>query len=163
MKASILYVLALCFFPLFSIASAADPVVDCRQAHAADPAAHIACLEAALDARTTDAESPKALPAEAEASNVMGSEQIQQQKRASGEQSKESVSVRIVAVRYNSGGLGVFKLDNGQIWRETEEVREHMRLDPGQEYQAMIERGTLGGYRMFVEGERRMLKIERLK
>jgi len=142
-----------------------DPVTECRKAHASDPPAHIACLEAALNARSAppqDTTTPVAPPA-AESSSVFGSEQVQQQKRASGESEEEQVTVRIVALRYNSGGLGVFKLDNGQIWRETEEVREHQRLDPGQSYEATIERGTLGGYRMFVEGSRRMLKIERLK
>jgi hypothetical protein len=159
---SLILLLCLCSsIPAFAV----DPVADCRKAHADNPTAHIACLEAALNAAGSATPQPTTpvAPQAAESSSVFGSEQVQQQKRASGETDEEQVTVRIVALRYNSGGLGVFKFDNGQIWRETEEVREHQRLDPGQSYQATIERGTLGGYRMFVEGSRRMLKIERLK
>ncbi len=164
MKSSIAQFLYLPFGLLFSAASlhaAADPVTDCRQAHSADPAAHIACLEAALKARS-ELTSPAPVAA-SESSSVLGSEQVQQQKRASGEAPDQQVTVRIIAVRYDSAGLGVFKLDNGQIWRETEDIPEHMRLDPGRQYQATLGRGTLGGYRMQVEGLRRMLKVKRLK
>ncbi|HKX56377.1 MAG TPA: hypothetical protein VJN01_09750, partial [Xanthomonadales bacterium] len=102
-------------------------------------------------------------PAAAEASPVLGSEQVQQKKRASGELDEQPLTVRIVAVRYDPAGLGLFKLDNGQIWRETEVFPRHLRLDPGGEYQAVLQRGSVGGYRMQVEGIRRMLKVERLK
>lgn len=143
-----------------SAQAAADPVADCRAKHADNPAAHIACLEAALNAEPADQAPDAAAP---EAASVLGSEQVQQKKRASGELEEEPVTVSIVAVRYNSNGLGLFKLDNGQIWRETEEVPRHLRLDPDGQYQAVLERGTVGGYRMQVEGVRRMLKVERLK
>lgn len=141
--------------------AAADPVTDCREQHAGNPTEHIACLEAALNERSTS-QIPDTTATEA--ASVLGSEQVQQKKRASGElDEQQPLTVSIVAVRYDSAGLGLFKLDNGQIWRETEEMPRHLRLDPTGQYQAVLERGTLGGYRMQIDGIRRMLKVERLK
>ncbi|HET6563821.1 MAG TPA: hypothetical protein VFG52_00295 [Xanthomonadales bacterium] len=155
--------LFLCCFLLLSttaLQASTDPVTDCRKSYADNPTAHIACLEAALQDRP-DTQQPGSTAAEA--STVLGSEQVIQKKRASGEITEQPVAVQIVAIQYNSAGQGVFKLDNGQIWRETEVTPRHMRLDPGDPYQATLERGTIGGYRMQVEGVRRMLKVERLK
>jgi hypothetical protein len=138
-----------------------DPVQECRQAHADDPTAHISCLEAALTA-LKDATS-SAAPANEASSVVLGAEQVQQKQRASGEVVDQPLSVRIVSTRYTSQGLGVFMFENDQIWRETEAMPQHLRLEPDQAYTATLERGKVGGYRMQVEGIRRMLKVERLK
>ena len=138
----------------------ADPVLECRQAHSNDPQAHIACLETAL---TALAEAPPSATPANEGSSVLGSEQVQQKQRASGEVVDQPQSVRIVSTRYTSQGLGVFIFDNDQIWRETEAMPRHLRLESDQAYAATLERGTVGGYRMQVEGIRRMLKVERLK
>lgn len=145
-----------------------DPVAECRQAHADNPTAHIACLEQALNLRqdATGLTPTTAAPAKAagsEPASALGSEQVLQKQRISGEVSEQPESVRIVASRYDSTELGLFKLANGQIWRETEETPYHLRLKPGQSYEAIIERGKLGGYRMQIDGIKRMLKIERLK
>jgi len=59
--------------------------------------------------------------------------------------------------------LGVFRLDNGQVWRETEKSPRHKRLQPDQQYRVRIERAKIGKYRMYVDGVRWMFKIERLK
>jgi len=154
--------LAVFFSLMASLAQAAgpDPAQQCRQAHAADPQAHIACLEQALKAYSTSTPEQNA---SAEAATVLGSEQVQQKQRASGKVVEQPETVRIVESRYNSAELGFFKLDNGQIWGETEESPYHLRLKPSQTYVAVIERGTLGGYRMYVEGIKRMLKVERIK
>ena len=143
-------------------ASDQDPVADCRQQHADNTGAHIACLEAALNRLLA---SPAPAPADqgSEAATVLGSEQVIQKKRATGEITEQPLSVQIVAVQYNSAGQGIFRLDNGQVWRETEVTPRHLRLDAGNPHQATLERGTIGGYRMQVEGVRRMLKVERLK
>ena len=52
---------------------------------------------------------------------------------------------------------------DGQVWRETEKTPERQRLEPARKYTARIEPGKVGGYRMYVDGERRMLKVERVK
>lgn len=126
-------------------AHASDPVADCRKAHAADPPAHIACLERALGARS---EQP-----------VVPRKEFAEPPRA---ERVSEVEVEIVAARYPNG-RGIFELADGQVWHETEKTPERQRLDPGARYRARIERGTLGGYRMYVEGARRMLKVKRVK
>jgi hypothetical protein len=124
---------------------ASDPAADCRKAHASDPPAHIACLERALDARSDQPSAPRQeLAAPPQAERVM------------------EVDVEIVAARYTNG-FGIFELVDGQVWQETDKTPERQRLDPGTRYRARIERGTLGGYRMYVEGVRRMLKVKRVK
>ena len=144
-----------------SIQAETGPVQECRQAHYADPASHIGCLEAAL---MTALAATQTSPVSANApSAALGSEQVQQKQRSSGEMVEQSLLVSIRSARYNSQGLGVFKLDNGQVWRETEAMPQHLRLKPDQAYAAELERGKVGGYRMQVEGVRRMLKVERLE
>ncbi len=75
----------------------------------------------------------------------------------------EKAPVRIVEVRYNVAGLGVFRMADGQVWQETVATPARLHLHPGKEYDAVIERGALGGYRMHVDGVRWLHKIERLK
>ena len=141
-----------------------DPAAACRQAHADDPPAHIACLEAALRGHVHgEAPTAEAPAAAADQPEGLGSEQVVQTERARSDAPPEQVAVTIVSVTYNSQELGVFRLADGQIWRETEKTPQHQRLAPGRQYEARIERGKLGGYRMYVEGVRRMMKIERLQ
>ena len=126
-------------------AHANDPVADCRTAHAADPPAHIACLERALGARSEPQSAPRGeLAAPPSAERV------------------SEIEVEIVAARY-ANGLGIFELADGQVWHETEKTPEPQRLETGTHYRARIERGTLGGYRMYVDGVRRMIKVKRVK
>jgi hypothetical protein len=172
-------IVSLAIFP-FAIAMGAaaaldgtDPAVACRQAHAADPPAHIACLEAALrrytgteaPAAEASAAAPAAVPAAAAADQPegLGSEQVLQTQRARGDTPPEQATVSIVSATYNAQELGIFRLADGQVWRETEPTPRHQRLQPGRQYRARIERGAIGGYRMYVEGVRRMLKVERLQ
>lgn len=167
-----------------SLASAAtDPIAACRTAHAGDPAAHIACLEDALRASgaapvavsaaggavpavaapvaaATVSGAAAAVPAPAPTG--LGAEQAKARQR-SPEAPTEQASVRIVAVRYTASGLGLFSMADGQIWIETVATPKRHHLEPGREYAARIERGKVGGYRMYVEGVKWMHKVERLK
>jgi hypothetical protein len=172
---------------------ATDPVVDCRAAHAADPRAHIACLEAALQGRDLEpVKDPvvRAEPAAAE-QNVaaqatepaiagtaiervvataetapppptgMGAEQV-----LAGEQSDtpdEELVLHIIGSSYNSRGLGTFRTEEGQVWRETTPSPERRRLKPDRQYTARIVRSNLGGYRMHVDGVRWMKTVERIE
>ena len=119
-------------------AHANDPVADCRKAHAGDPPAHIACLERALGGSKEELGAPRPV------------ERVRE------------VDVEIVAASY-SNGLGVFRLADGQVWQETERTPEQLRLAPDTHYRARIERGSVGGYRMYVDGVRRMIKVKRVK
>jgi len=137
-----------------------NPIAACRAAHADDPSAHIACLESALlgqcslDSTTGTA---KQQPA------GIGSDQLLQKERIRADAPAEQASILIVAASYNAQGLGVFRLDNGQVWRETEKSPRNKWLKPDQQYQARIERAKIGNYRMYVDGLRWMFKVERLK
>jgi len=167
--------------------AAADPAATCRAAHADDPPAHIACLESALrepcGANTpagTATDQPVGLGAEqvlqkarietatptetvTDQPTGLGADQVLQKARIETDEPAEQATFLIVSATYNSRNLGVFRLDNGQVWRETEESPSHKRLKPDQQYQVRIERAKIGKYRMYVEGVRWMFKIERLK
>ncbi len=146
-----------------------DPIARCRAAHAADPTAHIGCLEAALrdgaapgaTSATTAAATTTAPPT---AAASLGLEQAEARQRAAEPAAAAAqTAVRIVDVRYTVAGLGVFRMADGQVWQETVATPARLHLDPGKEYDAAIERGALGGYRMHVDGVRWMHKVERLK
>jgi hypothetical protein len=136
----------------------------CREAHVNDTAAHIACLEEALRAKGTGARSePSAAPVEETTGNAvaqatLGAEQVQRKVESS-----EPVRVRVVSATYTRQGLGMFRLEGGQLWRETMTSPAHLRLDPDTEYSARIERNRLGRYRMYVDGIRWMKRVERLE
>jgi hypothetical protein len=123
-----------------------DPVAGCRAAHATDPAAHIACLEKALDARAED----------------LGSEQVRAQEQSSDIPARRA-AVEIISTTYDASGRGTFRLANGQVWREMEVTPAHLRLEPDRQYKARIEKTRVFGYRMYVDGFRRMIKLERVK
>jgi hypothetical protein len=137
----------------------ADPISVCRQAHGQDAQAHIACLEQALRSQPTAA--PAATmsnPPPAE----LGSEQVRNARRAAAG-SPEVVRVQIVSVAYNAEGRGVFVMADGQEWRETERTPQPQRLKTDRQYTGTVERGRLGGYRMYLDDVRRMIKVERVK
>jgi hypothetical protein len=145
-----------------------DAITRCRAAHAADPAAHIRCLEQALQGPAVPAAATVPIatataPAAATATAELGVEQAQARQRAAEPAAAaETAAVRIVEVRYNTAGLGVFRMADGQVWQETVATPERLHLQPGKEYDASIVRGSIGGYRMHVDGVRWMHKIERL-
>lgn len=141
---------------LVLVATAASPeaVERCRSAHSDDPAAHIACLEAALRA-------PEAVRAP-DAEDEMGLDQIKQRKRVRGE-GNDPIKVEIVSVSYDGRQRGVFHTAGGQVWRETDTAESRPRLSASKQYSARIVRGSFGGYRMYVDGIRWMYKVERLE
>lgn len=151
---------------------AGDAVETCRRLHAGDPSAHIACLESALRGGVSAAAPPPAAsvpapvavaaPAGVAAATGIGAERIEQRRRIEADL-EERETVRIASVRYDARGRGQFAMESGQVWRETEVTPAHLRLDPGREYSGRIERGAMGGYRLYVDGEKRMLKVERLQ
>jgi hypothetical protein len=165
----------------------ADPITDCRSAHDGDPSGHIECLENALrgqgegplsqspapalpDGATT---TPTATIAPAPEAAVaappevlptgLGAEQVQARQRDAVEPTEQAATVRILNTHYNAAGLGVFTLADSQVWQETERAPERLRLQPGREYVARIERGKLGGYRLYVAGANWMYKVKRLR
>jgi hypothetical protein len=145
--------------------AAPDPIAACREAHGTDPAGHIACLERALQQRQnanmpeTIQSRPVSAPRPVNASNAAPS--VPPEFRAQPSRREvESIRVRIVRITYDNRGLGRFVTDQGQVWRETISSPERARLSPDRDYDALIERGVVGGFRMTVEGIRRELKVE---
>lgn len=148
-----------------------DAVKDCRDSYGSDTDAHIACLERALQARqqpAADAVDVAGARPEPEPSasddppTGLGAEQVQPANRQEVAED-DSAAVRIVEARYDAKGLGTFRMADGQVWRETSVSAERRRLDHDKEYDARIERSVLGGYRLYVDGVRRMTTVRRVE
>lgn len=142
-------------FVLASTSPPAEAIERCRAAHQADPGLHIACLEAALQGQAP--QKPAAKPAV-----EIGMDQIQARERASAD-APRLVAVEITGVSYDARGRGTFRTADGQVWRETELLERRPRLAASKQYAARIERGAVGGYRLYVDGIRWMYKVERLE
>lgn len=135
--------------------SAADPgaaIADCRAKYAEDPPEHIACLERELRA-FGPARKEGVLPS-------LGAEQL---KTSRPQETVEQVTVEIDNVTYGFDGMGLFRMTDGQVWKGTESTPREQRLDPARKYSARIERGKFGGYRMYVDGGPRMIKVMRVQ
>lgn len=156
MRIFITFMLIVGAIPTLAIA---NPIDACRVAHAGNTGAHIACLEAAL--RDRDAEPPASV-SESGAPKGLGAEQVLATRQLR-DDSVEPLIVRIVSASYDSQGLGTFRMEDGQVWRETAPAPEHRRLKPETQYAARIVPSRLGGYRMHVEGVRWMKTVRRLE
>jgi hypothetical protein len=130
-----------------------DAVTACRAVHESDPPAHIACLEKALRGEQTPASPPSRGPS-------LGEEQVDHARNL---RRPEPVNVEIESVSRDREGHLVFNMADGQVWRETETGLDGRLLEPGKSYPARIERGKVRGYRMYIDGIRRMIKVERIK
>lgn len=147
-------VLAQCIFLYAVLAhSAADPgaaIANCRAKYADHPPEHVACLERELNALggTPQEVAPPAL----------GAEQL---RTKPAQETVEQVTVQIENVSYGFDGRGLFRMADGQVWKGTDTTPREQRLEPGKSYAARIERGKLGGYRMYIDGTPRMIKVMR--
>lgn len=154
---------------LLALATAAaaedhEAIARCGAAHAADPAARIACLEDALRGHKPPlVPAPSAPPAPpAPPPPAIGQDQLEERERARSGKSA-AATVKIVSASYDGSGAGTFRTAEGQVWRETELTPGRLHLKPGQEYSGRIERTALGGYRLYVDGVKWMMKVERLE
>jgi hypothetical protein len=135
--------------------SAADPsaaIANCRAKHAENPPEHIACLERELQALEPTRQE--------DAKSNFGAEQF---RAKPAQETVEQTSVEIQNVTYGFGGMAVFRMADGQVWKATESTPTEQRLDPSKTYSARIERGKFGGYRMYVQGVPRMIKVMRMQ
>lgn len=147
-------VLAQCIFLYAVLAQgAADPgaaIAECRARYAEHPTEHIACLERELQALSAAREQV--------AQPSLGAEQVRTNRP---QETFEPVIVQIENVTYGFDGMGLFRMTDGQVWKATESMSPEKRLESGKSYSARIERGKFGGYRMYVDGTRRMIKVMR--
>lgn len=72
-------------------------------------------------------------------------------------------TIAIVDVSYDAAGRGRLVDERGHIWRETVPSPAHLRLKGQRRYTATLSRGTLGGWRLVVDGLVRELKVELLR
>ncbi|MFC4311864.1 hypothetical protein ACFPN2_22475 [Steroidobacter flavus] len=148
------YVLAQCLLLSAALAhAAADPgaaIADCRAKFADHPPEHIACLERALNASggTREETAPPSI----------GDEQLKSKRP---QETVDEATVEIANVTYGYDGMGLFRMSDGQVWKATESTPREQRLESGRTYSARIARGKMGGYRMYVEGASRMIRVTR--
>jgi hypothetical protein len=147
--------------------AAADPIETCR-IQSATSEARIACLEAAIRA-IGDGGAPQTTAAAPAARNAtpqgLGAEQIvarNPQARAEKIES-EAVASPVARLEYNLTGRPIFHLENGQVWRGLEPETATRRLSAARRYEATVTSGTLGGYRLRLEGIKRLYAVERLQ
>lgn len=151
-----------------------DPIAACRTAHAAAPEARIACLEGAItrmqgrvaeaQQQATQAQQQAAVAEERVAAAESGRPTwsipgFRARERAA---EPEAVTVQLVRIRYGRDGLGFFTTSEGQVWRETVAAPARRRLDPDRTYEAVIDRGFMGGFRMNIDGITWEYKVEPL-
>lgn len=179
----------LCAFAATAATAAPKPqdlIEACREASASD-ADRIACLEAALfslggkkspkkqqEAKSAAREvqpAAEASPSIADdaAPTGLGAEQVKARLRSKGEAPKEDkppkekVIVEISEIVYPRSGRTLFFTEDGQIWRETDSYSQGRRLSTNKKYTAEITQSMFGGYRMNIDGVRRIIKVERLQ
>jgi hypothetical protein len=181
LAAAILSACASFAIPAAAQTPAPDPVASCRAAHGNNSEARIACLESAIQqmrGQVTAAEQSAAQAQQQAAQAQQQAEQAQQQAAAAQQsrpgwslpgfrasqqaQQEEQVRVQLVRIRYGRDGFGFFTTAEGQVWRETVASPSRVHLDPERTYEAVIDRGFMGGFRMNVDGVRWEFKVEPL-
>ncbi|MEM9101392.1 MAG: hypothetical protein AAGB12_03645 [Pseudomonadota bacterium] len=72
----------------------------------------------------------------------------------------DSIESRLVGPFTGWNGKTIFKLENGQVWQQSEKSNRHSRLDSPK---VTISRGWLGTYRLKVEGMNASVRVKRIK
>lgn len=90
----------------------------------------------------------------------LGAEQLQPPSKAREKAVNQTVLIGLQKITYGQRGLASFHLANGQIWRQQELVR----FSGGKSVkQVEIRRGSLGGYRLKLQGHRQFMRVRRVK
>lgn len=72
---------------------------------------------------------------------------------------KGELAGTIAAVQTNAVGIDFIRLENGQVWRETEDSR--VNLAAGQD--VVIKKGIFGSFSLRVDGDERIVKVRRVE
>ncbi|TIX51968.1 hypothetical protein [Alteraurantiacibacter aquimixticola] len=137
----------------------------------ASEAAEIACLRALLaeqgQGEAPPAPEPEPAPVERK---ELGAEQLPSQapqaeiaRREREERKSEAVSAVITDTRLDRRGLLVMQLDNGQIWRQDEDLGLPTGFARDGRTAVTISRSGFGGYRMEFPEEGRRMVVSRLR
>lgn len=161
--------------------AADDPVLACRSANDVRAPGYVTCLEEALRRATADRRigdrgggerderrggadgGTGVAPQPPAATRELGEDQLEQERRNRGREVDQPVAVEIVGVEYGAEQLATVTLANGQQWRETSTTPRGKRLVAGKAYRGRIERGAVGGYRLYVDGIKHMYTVRRLR
>lgn len=163
---------------------AADAAVDAAIAciDIADPAARLACLDAAAtklketriireedDAagfQAADARDAGPLPtissAETEV-DAFGAERVESKRTERERERLNELTAAVVEARVNRFGVITVTLDNGQVWRQLDSDGDRVRLREGTLYNVRIKRGAVGGYRGKFLELGRTIRMKRIK
>jgi len=140
----------------------ADPVEECRTRSANDQQ-RIACLEAAI--RSMSGGTPTRAASSA-APQGLGAEQVAIREQLRGERpepEREAFAAGIVAIEYDPTGRPTFTLDNGQVWRGLQPDPQYQRFKLPRHNRAEVWDAKISGYRLRVDGVKRILQVTRIK
>jgi hypothetical protein len=128
------------------------------ESHVAEPGSGDAATPAATPAPVAPPAASTERPAE------LGVEQVKARtdRSKAPEASPELLQVMVVGVTADRRGLLTLRLDNGQVWRETEQPSIPLRLDENTIYPAEISRSGFGGYRMKFPEKNRTIVVKRI-
>jgi len=74
------------------------------------------------------------------------------------------VEARLVGDFNGWTGKTVFTLDNGQVWRQTNNyIQDYIPRDPIPAAKVTISKGMMGSYNLQVEGVKRIVQVKRVK
>ena len=134
------------------------------------PAEEIACLRRALaksqaQAGTRDRPAAQTQPSPAAAPAGLGAEQVAVSHPASraAEPSRPQMTAIATPVAADHLGLITLRLENGQLWRQTESGGTPLRLADGRPYPVEIAASGFGGYRMRFPEIGRQIVVKRLR
>ena len=168
-----------------SVAAQTLPEDECARLE--DPEAEIICLRAALAATRQAQPTVEAVPAQSSSgrpafegalsATVSSSERPapvstpelgrEQVARPAGaplpESDQEAFDDRISDFRADRNGALIMQLENGQIWRQVENIDLPLRLNEGEQTQVEITRSGFGGYRMHFPAMNRTISVSRIR
>lgn len=151
------------------VSAAADDPGRCR--HIDDDTQRLACYDEAFEAIDGEGEArskslppaehggdpPRADQAATGNGSAFGADSI----RSS---APDFIEANLVGEFTGWTGSTIFRLDNGQVWRQTRNYsRNYIPNEPIQQPRIRISRGMLGSYKMTIEGVNRVVHVKRVE
>lgn len=137
--------------------AAADTSAVLKCAEIAEPQARLACYDRTVPALRRAAPAPA--PAAKAGPDSFGAERLPAARAATAAEGPEEMTAKVVAVRKRDQQLPTYTLDNGQIWRQTEDLPLPIRVGTA----VVLRRGALGSYSIAAVGSGRVSKAVRLQ
>jgi hypothetical protein len=100
-------------------------------------------------------------PEEAEA--AFGAEKVESLRREREAQLPKRIASPVKSFEREPGGSAVFRLENGQVWRQVDADNTPLNLRKGRSYSLVIKRGIMGSYMATVPELKRYVRVERIE